>query len=360
MDDLRPALSADYYHRVVSGRERGAWPGILRAGLWLGSIPYGQAVRCRNTAYDWKWKGSYQANVPVVSVGNLTLGGTGKTPCVEYIARFFRDGERRVAILSRGYGSAGGRNDEALVLEDNLPDVPHLQGADRVALAEIAALELESEVLVLDDGFQHRRLRRDLDIVLLDATNPWGHGYLFPRGLLREPRTSLRRAGMVLLTRCDQVDSALRTKLKQEVTRLVRDIAVGETIHKPASWINSEQKSLDLTEWTGRPIAAFCGIGNPDAFRRTLADIGQQPAASRAYPDHHAYTRADVAELENWANQQAKDCVVVTTQKDLVKLGVAHLGGKPLWALRIGLHFWSGQETLDHKLNEVLKDERSP
>jgi tetraacyldisaccharide 4'-kinase len=170
----------------------------------------------------------------------------------------------------------------------------------------------------------------------------------------------LRRAGMVLLTRCDQVDSALRTKLKQEVTRLVPDVAVGETIHNPASWINSERESLDLAEWTGRPIAAFCGIGNPDAFRRTLADIGQQPAAFRAYPDHHAYTRADVAEMENWANQQAKDCVVVTTQKDLVKLGVAHLGGKPLWALRIGLHFWSGQETLDHKLNEVLKDERSP
>jgi tetraacyldisaccharide 4'-kinase len=290
----------------------------------------------------------------------LTLGGTGKTPCVEYIARFFRGCERRVAILSRGYGSAGGRNDEALVLEDNLPDVPHLQGADRAALAGIAVEELDSEVLLLDDGFQHRRLRRDLDVVLLDATNPWGHGHLFPRGLLREPPRSLRRAGMVLLTRCDQVDSATRGRLREEVARLAPGVALAETIHRPTEWINNERVRLDLSEWSTRPVAALCGIGNPAAFRRTLSDCGIQTAAFRVYPDHHAYTRADVDELRAWAGQQAKDCVVVTTQKDLVKLSLAQLGGKPLWALRIGLHFLSGQETLDHKLNEVLRDERSP
>jgi tetraacyldisaccharide 4'-kinase len=359
VDDQRAARATDYYHRVVSGRARGAWPGILRTGLWLASIPYGQAVRCRNGAYDRLWKCSHSARVPVVSVGNLTVGGTGKTPCVEYIARFYRRCERRVAILSRGYGGAGGRNDEALVLEDNLLDVPHLQGADRVALAGIAVLELESEVLLLDDGFQHRRLRRDLDVVLLDATNPWGHGYLFPRGLLREPARSLGRAGMVLLTRCDQVDASTLGRLRQEVARLAPGVAVGETIHRPTGWINSERASMVLCDWSARPVAGFCGIGNPDAFRRTLADAGMQTAAFRVYPDHHAYTRADVAELQAWASQQAKDCVVVTTQKDLVKLCIAQLGGKPLWALRIGLHFWSGQETLDHKLNEVLRDERS-
>src|SRR5262249_5942270 len=146
----------------------------------------------------------HRAPVPVVSVGNLTVGGTGKTPCVEYVARFYRQLDRRAAILSRGYGSAGGHNDEALLLEENLPDVPHLQGADRVALAAAAVEELESEVLILDDGFQHRRLVRDLDVVLVDASNPWGYGYLLPRGLLREPKSSLRRASVVLLTRCDQ------------------------------------------------------------------------------------------------------------------------------------------------------------
>ncbi|HEY1186298.1 MAG TPA: tetraacyldisaccharide 4'-kinase, partial [Gemmata sp.] len=145
----------------------------------LASGPYGLAARTRNALFDRGWKRTHRAPVPVVSVGNLTLGGTGKTPCVEWVARFFREREVQVTILSRGYGSAGGQNDEALVLEDNLPDVPHLQGADRVALAATAVEELEAELLVLDDGFQHRRLHRDLDIVLIDATRPPGGDYVF-------------------------------------------------------------------------------------------------------------------------------------------------------------------------------------
>src|SRR5262249_10280904 len=162
---------------------------------------------------DWGWKQQRRASVPVVSVGNLTLGGTGKTPCVEYVARFYRERDKRVAILSRGYGAEEGHNDEALVLEANLTDVPHLQAADREALAAVALEELESEVLVLDDGFQHRRLARDLDLVLIDATNPWGHGYLFPRGLLREPVSGLRRADAVILTRCDQASDKDRGRI---------------------------------------------------------------------------------------------------------------------------------------------------
>ena len=142
-----------------------------------------------------------------------------------------------MAILSRGYGSSQGRNDEALVLEENLPDVPHLQGADRVALAGVAVEELESEVLVLDDGFQHRRLARDLDLVLIDATQPWGHGYLFPRGLLREGAASLRRAGAVVLTRCDQVKaSRAASGCGKRWPRLAPDVPVAETMHRPLDW----------------------------------------------------------------------------------------------------------------------------
>src|SRR4051812_19409123 len=119
--------SGDYFRALVSGRRRGPGPALQRGGLWAASVPYGMAVRLRNRLYDRGWKVVYHAAVPVVSVGNLTLGGTGKTPFVEYVARFYRERDRRVALLSRGYGSAGGANDEALVLEENLPDVPHLQ-----------------------------------------------------------------------------------------------------------------------------------------------------------------------------------------------------------------------------------------
>jgi tetraacyldisaccharide 4'-kinase len=287
-------------------------------------------------------------------VGNLTLGGTGKTPCVEHVARFFRQLGRRVAILSRGYGSSAGRNDEALVLEESLPDVPHLQGADRARLAAIAVQELESEVLVLDDGFQHRRLARDLDLVLIDATEPWGHGSLFPRGFLREPRTSLRRAGVVILTRCDQVGDEERDRLQESIRRIAPGAPVVESRHRPAGLVSSNGASAPLELLRQRPVAAFCGIGNPEAFRRTLTDLGATLAAYRVFPDHHAYQRDDVDDLCTWARQRATDCVVVTTQKDLVKLRVSRLGERELWALRIHLHFDAGQEALDRKLRSVF------
>jgi tetraacyldisaccharide 4'-kinase len=347
-------LSGEYYRALVSGRLHGPWPAVQRSGLAAVSVPYGWAARLRNWLYDRGWKRSHKAAVSVVSVGNLTLGGTGKTPCVEYVARFYRDRERRVAILSRGYGSAGGRNDEALLLEENLPDVPHLQGADRVALAAIAVEELESEVLVLDDGLQHRRLARDLDVVLVDATNPWGHGRLFPRGLLREAPSGLRRAGVVVLTRCDQVATAEREPIRERIARLAPGVPIIETAHRPVELVNGDRDTAPWTRLAERPVAAFCGLGNPEAFRRTLTAAGAAVTAFRTFPDHHAYTRADVADLTTWARQQATECMVVTTQKDLVKLRLARLGEQELWAVRVQLHVTAGLPEFDRKLKEAL------
>jgi tetraacyldisaccharide 4'-kinase len=331
----------------------------MRAGLRLASLPYGLAVAVRNRLYDRGWKKQERVGVPVVSVGNLTLGGTGKTPCVEYVARFYRTHDIRVALLSRGYGSAGGVNDEALVLEENLPDVPHLQGANRVELARAAVEELDSEVLVLDDAFQHRRLARDLDIVLIDATNPWGHGHLFPRGLLRESPRGLKRAGVVILTRCDQVGGEAIDSIRRKVAGLAPEVPIVETCHRPVELVNGGQAAA-LEELKRRPVAGFCGIGNPEAFRRTLADLGANVEAFRAYPDHHPYSRTDVEELRRWARERPDAALLVTTQKDLVKLRVAELAGRPLWAVRIQLEATraGGMEALDEQLRRVGPAER--
>jgi tetraacyldisaccharide 4'-kinase len=304
--------------------------------------------------YDRGWKRRLKVSVPVVSIGNLTLGGTGKTPCVEYVANFYRKHDRRVAILSRGYGSDAGRNDEALVLQQNLPDVPHLQGADRAALAATAVEELDSEVLVLDDGFQHRRLARDLDLVLIDATNPWGHGHLFPRGLLREPRSSLRRADVIVLTRCDQVNENERGRIREAAARHAPGRPIVESVHGPHDLVGHERNPESPYRLKDRPVAAFCGIGNPAAFRRTVEDLGAKVTEFRTYPDHYPYSREDVEDLRDWARRQATDCMVLTTQKDLVKLPLPTLGGRELRAVRIGLHIKSGQEELDRKLEEVV------
>jgi tetraacyldisaccharide 4'-kinase len=339
---------------LINGQRRGLWPGLQRVGLHLVSFPYGWAVRLRNGLYGSGWKRSNQAAVAVVSIGNLTLGGTGKTPCVEYVARLYRQHDLRVAILSRGYGSQEGRNDEALVLEENLPDVPHLQGADRSALARIAVEELESEILILDDGFQHRRLKRDLDLVLVDATDPWGHGYLFPRGLLREPLGSLRRADVVLLTRSDQVDQGTLARIQRTVVSHAPNVPMARASHKPVELCNG-QNAAPLEALKAHPVAAFCGIGNPQAFRQTLTNLGAELSDFLIFPDHHAYTRADVEELRGWARKQAKQCIVVTTQKDLVKLRLAQLGGRALWALRIWLHVEDGDEMLQKKILSVVR-----
>ncbi len=348
-----PAAVEQYFHALIRGDRHGLGPALQRGGLRLIGAAYGLGVRLRNWGFDRGWKKCETAAVPVVSVGNLTLGGTGKTPCVEFVARFFREQKLRVAILSRGYGAERGCNDEALVLEENLPDVPHLQGPDRAALARVAIEELDSEVLVLDDGFQHRRLRRDLDLVLLDATCPWGYGHLFPRGLLREPPRSLRRAHMILLTRCDQASKDSVTRLRREVQRWAPQAPIAETTHQPAAWVNAKQQSASLEARAGRPVAGFCGLGNPDAFRRTLEAQGLKVIAWKTYADHHAYTRQDIETLQAWARELPAEAFVATTQKDLVKIHLDRLADKELWALQIRLDVRSGREELERKLMAV-------
>jgi tetraacyldisaccharide 4'-kinase len=237
-----------------------------------------------------------------------------------------------------------------MVLEENLADVPHLLGADRAGLAQTAIDELESELIILDDGFQHRRLRRDLDVVLIDCTNPWGHGHLFPRGWLREPPSSLKRAGIVVLTRTDQATTDEKVCITERVRRYQPDCPIVATSHQPVELVNAEHQAESLDHLRTRPVLAFCGLGNPDGFRRTLEDLGTEMVGFRAYPDHHSYTRADVDELRSWARQQATNCLVVTTQKDLVKLRLERLEGRELWALRIRLRVDDGQEEMHRML----------
>jgi len=343
------------YVDLISGRKRGLSAGLKRAALLAASWPYGWVTGWRNRLYDWGWKRSRPASVPVVSVGNLTVGGTGKTPCVEYVARFYRSLDLQVAILSRGYGSTSGPNVEAQLLEENLPDVPHLQGVDRVTLAETAVEELDSELLVLDDGFQHRQLRRTLDLVLIDATRPWGFGHLLPRGLLRESPRSLRRAHAILLTRCDVVTDQALAELHHKVAKLAPSVPVMETVHRPVAWVNAEGQNRPVDEFRGRTALAFCGIGNPDSFRKTLAQFAIEVKDFQTFRDHYAYRRADVEELERWADSSPPDSLLVTTQKDLVKLQIAHLAGRELWALRIELVVQKGEAELHKLLASAVK-----
>jgi tetraacyldisaccharide 4'-kinase len=352
-------VRAETWHEIVRGDRRGVVAGLARCGLRVASWPYGLGVRTRNALYNRGWKQISRSTAPVVSIGNLTLGGTGKTPCVEYVGRLFSDRDVRVTILSRGYGSEAGRNDEAMVLEENLPNVPHLQGADRVTLAIMAVEELEAELLILDDGFQHRRLYRNLDVVLIDATRPPYGDYLFPRGTLREPASGLKRADAIVLTRCDQVTTEEAKAIRNWLSRGYPGKPVAITEHRPVGLIGGDAEE-QLGSLKSRLVGGFCGIGNPTAFRKTLELLGANVIDFRTFPDHRAYTRDDVDDLIRWANGLPNDAMIATSQKDWVKLRISELAGRPLRAVRIGLAFRDGQHEFDEKLMsciEGMKDE---
>ena len=328
--------------------------------LRLAEIPYAAAVAWRNRGYDSGRRPVERVNVPVFSVGNLTLGGSGKTPLVEWLARWLRARGVRVTIVSRGYGAeVGARNDEALELEERLPDVPHLQNPDRVAAARTAIEEFECQAILLDDGFQHRRLARDLDLVLIDALEPFGFGHVFPRGTLREPLLGLRRAQAVVLSRADLVEQDERARLKAAVARYAPSAVWLETAHAPRRLVSAAGETRGLEELAGQRVAAFCGIGNPGGFRRTLERLGATLVGFREFPDHHAYQRADVDALDKWADE-IEATWLVCTAKDLVKLRVARIGPRPLWALAIELEILAGLSEFEALLETALADEQAP
>jgi len=351
-------LDAQSFRDLVSGKRRGVWATLLRGLLATAAVPYGAAVRIRNWRYEHSSRLVTKVGVPVVSVGNLTLGGTGKTPLVAWLARWFRDREIRVALISRGYGAeAGSRNDEALELEQALPDVPHLQNPDRVAAAHTAIEEFESQLLLLDDAFQHRRIHRDLNIVLVDALEPYGHGRLFPRGTLREPLGGLRRADVLVLSRANAVDADRRDAIRQRLGRYAPQAAWVEVAQEPVELLAADGATAPIDSLANQPVAAFCGIGNPAGFRHTLTDCGYNVTAFREFPDHHNYDRDDLESLAAWVAETSA-AAAACTHKDLVKIKRQRLGPAPLWAVRIGVRIVSGRQELEARLAPIAEAAR--
>jgi tetraacyldisaccharide 4'-kinase len=359
-------LSPSGFRDVVSGRRRGAIAGSIRGMLALAEVPYTLIVRRRNSRYDSGANRIHRVEVPVISVGNLTLGGTGKTPMVEWIVRYLmnpRSGAtKRVGIVSRGYGARGGTNDEALELASKLPGVPHIQNPDRVAAAQRAIREFGCDVLVLDDGFQHRRIARDLDIVLLDALESFGFERVFPRGTLREPIEELARAQVIALSRADLISPEEREVIRARAAKLSPAAAWVVVVHAPVELVayrdtpktgETPAPREPLETLRGRRVIAFCGLGNPAGFGHTLATCGYEVAGFHEFPDHYQYHESDLNRLAAEAKRLGVEALVCT-QKDLVKIRRDQLGDRPLWAVRVGIEFLHGREVLENKLSEVI------
>ena len=296
-----------------------------------------------------------QLPVPVISVGNISAGGTGKTPLVKWVVQRLERRRLRVAVLARGYGRRldGGDDEDLLGGSDLVRRYAHPDraGAARRALAEFRP---DVFVFVLDDGFQHYKLHRDLDLVTVDATNPFGGGRLLPRGLLRDRPAALRRAQAVVLTHTDQVTPAELEGLKQEIARYSLDRPTIDTVHRPVGIRTlADRRSWNVDWIRGRRIFAFCGVGNPGAFRRTLESAGADVVKFRAFPDHHVYRPAEARQIEVEA-QEFMAGALVTTEKDATKLDPAAFR-LPVAALRVELEAVRGGERLDSLLESAVR-----
>jgi len=287
------------------------------------SVLYGAVTRTRLSLYRRGTFHSTKLDRPVISVGNITTGGTGKTPLVEWVARTIAGAGKKVCILTRGYGRenpdrqvvvSDGTNvlanpseagDEPFLLATNLAGIAAvISNADRIEAAKGAIKHLGTDCFVLDDGFQHLRLERDLNIVTIDATNPWGGGHLLPYGRLREPLSGLSRADCIVITRADQANNL--DALRDEIRRLTENAPI----------FQSTMRIKNLPEMIPTPVAAFCGVGNPQSFFNL---IPHELVLQKTFPDHHRYSQTDVDSLIEAATRAGAESLI-TTAKDAVKL----------------------------------------
>jgi tetraacyldisaccharide 4'-kinase len=312
---------------------------MFRAGLWLPGKAYGAFMRARSLAYRRSWLPIAHLPVPTLSVGNLTAGGTGKTPFASLLARELSSLGRRPGILLRGYRrDAGCRSDEEELHRRLCPAAIVKADPDRLRSAQ-AAVEEGARVLILDDGFQRLSLARDLDFVLVDATSPWGGGNCLPGGLLREPKPALARAGLVVITRSDQADAESLSALAGEIARLAPKASVFRARHRPARLRRLDGSRLELDELRGREVAALCGIARPEAFRRTLESLGARVVHSVAGRDHAGFGAGFLVQALNQA--ASRKIPLMVTEKDAAGQAFSSLGreegARNLWILGIDL-----------------------
>lgn len=357
----------------MSGSRRGAAAGLMRAGLSVAEPFYLASVLIRNRMYDLGISKTTRLDRPVIAVGNLTAGGTGKTPMVRWIAGHLRSQGWRVAIIARGYKSKPGQLGDEQRMLDRLLNGPGKESVrleanpNRIEAAKkLLSEHQEVDVLVLDDAFQHRAVQRDLNIVLLNASEPFGHDHLLPRGLLREPISSLKRANAVVLTHSNEVTSDRLLEIEKRIADVDSSIPIYRAIHAPiglrsSQVSSSEPANIQLEELKGLPIFAFCGLASPDHFLRQLESLGAKVLGHRSFGDHHAYLPLDVSSLRDQAratNAQA----LVTTEKDWIKLqelsGAAETN-PPIWRLDVQMQFMrDDQERLSAQIESTLSNAR--
>jgi len=348
-------LDQNQYRDLIASENPGFLKKLARGTLRLVSCGYSLAIGLRNLAYDKRLLRTHKADAPVISIGNITAGGTGKTPLVIWLCNYLREKSRSCAILTRGYKSAPGKlTDEPAILAKSCPETRVIINADRVAGAHKATQENAFDVLVMDDGFQHRRLARDIDILTIDATCPFGFGHLLPAGLLREPVKSIKRSHIAVITRSDQVAGSVLDEIEETIKKIAPEIVIAKTVCRHPGAMGMKGQSMTMNELHNGKVFVFCGIGNPDAFTGQLSRCGMAVVGSRLYNDHHDYTSRDMEDIYEEAKYFGAN-TVVTTQKDWVKaaLLIKDFDDITFVYMKLELEFISGYDKIDELLTSI-------
>jgi tetraacyldisaccharide 4'-kinase len=340
----------EQYHRdVISGADRSGAAALLRGCLSLAEPFYSIVTGVRNQMFAAGTLKTHRALRPVISVGNITTGGTGKTPVVRWLADALRADGHSPAILMRGYKAAPGEDsDEQRLLRLLLPGMVVEANPDRVAGSKrVIETHPQVDVLLLDDGFQHRRLHRDFDLVLIDASNPFGFEHILPRGLLREPLEGLSRASAFLITHAEQVTEDQRGQIASRLHEFNPHAQVYRCMHLQSNLRGSDGVSKKLCELSGQRVLTFCGIGNPDAFERQIQQSGAVVMKTHRFGDHHHYAKQDMLSLADLAKQAGAQALL-TTEKDWVKIApladsVPHL--PPVYRAELSIGFCGEDES---------------
>ncbi len=361
-------MNQDDFRKLISGQKTGLGAGLLRLLLGVAAGGYSIAVRLRNFLYSAGLLKAHRADAVVISIGNITVGGTGKTPLVVWLCKQiisdskFQISNSRYAILTRGYKAAKNSRhktqdyrDEPAILIESCPEVNVIVNPDRIAGAAEAIKKFGAKVLIMDDGFQHRRLVRDLDIITIDGTLPFGYGKMLPAGLLREPVSSLKRAGAVVITRCDQITEAELSEIEKKLEAINPNMIIARSKHAPAYVKSTDDKEMSIEYLNGKKIFAFCGIGNPDSFLNTIKSLSCDLGGEKVYNDHHRYTNDCLADIYEQAECLKAD-LILTTQKDWTKINRLALVKKniPLAYLGIEIKFLAGEDKLRDLIEKTL------
>jgi tetraacyldisaccharide 4'-kinase len=351
-------LDQNRYRKIIGGESGGFSTNLLRTFLRLASYPYAAVIIIRNFFYDKGIFKSHCAPVPVISIGNITTGGTGKTPLTIWLCNKLAEKKLKVAVLTRGYKMESAKlSDEPAVIAANSPAAKVVVNPDRVSGAVTAIREYGVKVLVMDDGFSHRRLRRNVDIITIDATCPFGHGRFLPAGLLREPLGALRRAHAAILTRCDLVGRIDLEEIEAHLLAINPHLALARTRHAPIGAKGTNINDIKLDELAGRRVFAFCGIGNPEAFEVQLKKLKLDLAGLRVYNDHHQYTADDLTDIYEEAKYLNAN-LILTTQKDWIKAATLASTEIPFAYLAVTLEFLAGEDTIAGLIEEKIKGKR--